>query len=618
MKRLTTLFWKEWRDHRAALIALAITAPVLVLAAFLAFDDHLIQDAERTEPSVLFLPFLVLMVVIAVGSELFAGESRRDTLSFLSRMPDGLGRPLLAKMLFYVAASLGAVLYGCLVLLLVHALYGHTGAVWTAIGSNYHGWQVYALVAIAGGVWITLVSCWVPRGGGAILGGALLLGFVALPLFLLHRMEKHFMPTKPEVISLGIAATVTALIALYMSFGIGRRHGRGVWSSAWRGLAVVGALMLGTTAFGLERVHDIRTLSMDEPDFTIYNASALKGGRWLLVSVGEFKGPGRIWAVDLQTGDHQQVGPTGATTMASTYSRLGQVWFHEKVDGRRVRISTWFDAATGKVIKTLPWNVPSPEIDWIIEAEARDRTIVRLGERRAWTGRPPKNLIGNVAGGYVVEDESGKPKRRAMPGQVTGTYPWGWSASGNSNKVLYTVDPFTYTVRKQMPVDEAGRPLYGRAVAAKDPTRLLVQARSALYWVDMETGKAEQHRIKGVSRINSPYPIADRRVVLGGMRNGKAVRLIVDPNTGDAEIAKHPYHRAGIRMPDGRLFTFNFKKRRNEIYDERTGEATPLKGVDMIWPIGFTIEGSRFLACRGKKIVRYDMDTGEMETVWPR
>ena len=48
MNKLATLFWKEYRDHRGALIALSIAAPVLLLAAFLAFDDRLIQDAFRT------------------------------------------------------------------------------------------------------------------------------------------------------------------------------------------------------------------------------------------------------------------------------------------------------------------------------------------------------------------------------------------------------------------------------------------------------------------------------------------------------------------------------------------------------------------------------------------
>ena len=74
MKQLCTMIWKEWRDHRATFLALAVAAPALVLLAFWAFDDHLIQARDQVEPTVLFLPFLVLMVVIGVESDQLTGE----------------------------------------------------------------------------------------------------------------------------------------------------------------------------------------------------------------------------------------------------------------------------------------------------------------------------------------------------------------------------------------------------------------------------------------------------------------------------------------------------------------------------------------------------------------
>jgi len=633
MKRLTTLFWKEWRDHRAALFALGIAAPALVLAAFLAFDDRLIQDTAKTEPSVLFLPFLVLMVVIAVGSEMFAGESRRETLGFLSRMPDGLGRPLLAKMLFYIAASLGAVLHGGAMLLLAHVMYGHAGEFWNALGSNYHDWQIYTLVAIGAGLWVTLVSCWVPRGGGAILGGALLLGFVALPLFLLHRMETYFIPTKDETIALGAFATVTALIALYMSFGIGRRHGRGVWSSAWRGLAVVGVLICGTTAFGVERVNDLRTLTIDEPDFRMHSATLLRGERWIMMYVGEANGPGRVWAVDLETGEHQQVGPRGATSFhanpirntralrsSSQPSRLTAAWFVETVDGRRVSVNAWFDAEAGEVIKTIPWGVPSPEIDGIWEGEARERTLVRNPNgRRAWIGRPPKKERGRALLGYVVEGEDGKTERHALPGQLEGELRWGWMSSGNSRKVLYTVDPFAGRVRKVMPVGPKGRPLYGAFVAASSPGRVLVQSRGSLHWVNMDSGESTELDLPGVRSIGMPQLGSDGRIRARARKDGRPALLVVDPDAGKTQVLDYAYHTtSGPRFPDGRLFAHNYGENRTEIFDEKTGKATVLKNAESIWPLG-EITGESFLARQGsKRIVRYYPATGKIENVWPR
>ncbi len=79
-----------------------------------------------------------------------------------------------------------------------------------------------------------------------------------------------------------------------------------------------------------------------------------------------------------------------------------------------------------------------------------------------------------------------------------------------------------------------------------------------------------------------------------------------------------PPTKSGPRLPDGRILAYNYKERRNELYDERTGEVTPLKGVRTLRPIG-EITGESFLALHdGKRIVRYHIETGEIEKVWPR
>ncbi len=136
MRQLRTLLWKEWRDHRAALIAIAIALPVLLGLALWGFGDRLIQDHWRTEPTVMLLPFVALLVVIAVGSELVAGEARRETLGFLLRIPSGLLKPLLAKLLFYVLAMAGMIAWALMLLFAVHGLYDHLGVFGEAFRQN--------------------------------------------------------------------------------------------------------------------------------------------------------------------------------------------------------------------------------------------------------------------------------------------------------------------------------------------------------------------------------------------------------------------------------------------------------------------------------------------------
>jgi hypothetical protein len=577
------------------------------------------------------------MVVIAVASDLFAGEARRETLGFLVRMPGGLVLPLLAKVALYFAAVVLALVWGMTILLTAHALYGHTGGFVQNLFDGAHDWHLWTLVSCFGGLWVTLVSCWVPRGGGAVLGGALMLGIVALPLFLLQRMETYFYPLENERIGLAAAASVAALVALFFSFARGRRFGRGVWASAWRGLAVVGVLMMGTTAWGMTVVRDIRTLELGEKGFHIYSARILAGDRWALTMVGQERGPSRIWAVDLQTGAHQELGPGGAmlwsthadwvpSGLPSTYRkrhRLGVVRFFEGKGTERVHVRAWFDAEAGKLVKVLPWDTPSPEIDAIWEAELKAWSPVRHASgRKAWLvrrkGRTPKGVTG-----YAVEGSDGKITRHVIDGRVHAEFDWGWVVGGSKhNADIVTVAPFEETkVRVARPETKRKRYRYHstQVAAAPTPRRILVNTGGRLFWIDMETAAATEMTIEGLRAFTSPHPGSDGRRRMRAKKDNRRVTVIFEAS---GEYSVVPYEHGhisgtGPRAGGGWMVLHDYRTKELFLLHETTGERKPLKDTEGLWPLESARDGWVLARQDWKRIVRYHLETGQIAPVWP-
>ena len=108
-------FWKEWRDHRGMLIALAITIPVLTAIACWAFGDVLAGQTMNTI-ALVFVPVPIGLVFFAIAADLVSGEHRHKTMGFLRRLPGGLVRSFVAKWCFVFLTTLGLVLWQGLVL----------------------------------------------------------------------------------------------------------------------------------------------------------------------------------------------------------------------------------------------------------------------------------------------------------------------------------------------------------------------------------------------------------------------------------------------------------------------------------------------------------------------
>ncbi|MDH3591485.1 MAG: hypothetical protein OER88_06385, partial [Planctomycetota bacterium] len=163
--------WKEWRDHRAVVLGLVLTWPLLLVLAAFTVPQNALREfwfAGLSGAAVLGI------FVFAACTDLVPGEARRGTLRFLARMPAGLRPPLLAKLAFF-ALGCGALtgfgwLGGALVTKWVGGPWPSPGLVPLA------AWIVAAIA------WAFAVSCCLPRGVLALPATAIALALLFAPV----------------------------------------------------------------------------------------------------------------------------------------------------------------------------------------------------------------------------------------------------------------------------------------------------------------------------------------------------------------------------------------------------------------------------------------------------
>ena len=88
---MTHHLWKEWRDHRAVILGICALLPPVVFAAILLVPKGLFALPTAGAAAGLAI------AALALGADLVPDEVRRGTISFLRRLPDGLGAVFAAK-----------------------------------------------------------------------------------------------------------------------------------------------------------------------------------------------------------------------------------------------------------------------------------------------------------------------------------------------------------------------------------------------------------------------------------------------------------------------------------------------------------------------------------------
>src|SRR6185503_18917097 len=142
--------WKEWREHRLALLAVLATCMAMMTGAWI-FRAPSLPMAWGV--------ITVLVFLLAVGGELL-GERRSGGLVWIQRLPSGLGTAFCAKLLFFLTTAVLVAVQG----------YGAGWLMECLRGRRSDGLQqdlelFVVVVAAIWGVWTFSVSAWALRGG---------------------------------------------------------------------------------------------------------------------------------------------------------------------------------------------------------------------------------------------------------------------------------------------------------------------------------------------------------------------------------------------------------------------------------------------------------------------
>ena len=438
MRAFRTHLWKEWREHRAVLAAIVVAISVLTAGAC-GFLRQQPLDLERLAP--FFGLVGTALAVLALTSELFAAEGRRDRFGFLRRTPGALGAAVAAKFVFYTIGSTLTAAYSMLAYAVcVDAIVIQSPDVvspWVLIA--WPSEWAYAGAAFIAGFWCLLASTWLSRGAAGIGAGLVALTAVSAPAWLLLRDEPRLPISTMAWWGIAIGLIVVPVVAASVSVLRGLRFLRTTWSAAWRGLVAVCVFAAPAYGYTLERHRSWIQLDPNQPDLQMTDACLSLDGRHAFVNAT--KGDGvhdarwidwmaRPWLVDLDTGGWTVVGPNGSRISPGggwagdpdMLSGCRWVGVTPPSDQGEQCVTTWWDANAGTPWKTLPDDVCPPERTDRIRAELRRTTSVRLPN-----GRPVWIRDRRVE----FDGEDGQIRSVAMPEAAQYAYPMfgGWLGS---------------------------------------------------------------------------------------------------------------------------------------------------------------------------------------------
>lgn len=312
MKHFGLYFWKEWREQRTALFALAFLLPVVVLAVAFALPARQVGRPFFTGAAG-WIGLVTTLVV--VGGELLSVE-RRTGGTWLERLPASRAGAFPAKLALHVLSAAFALAYGTLLGAGAAFLRGRGEQLLAAAPSEFD-WVVGQLpVALGLAAWTFAASAWSPRGMIALGAGALVFGLLALPIWAHEGMG--YRPAAwelPAAFALGLAG---ALASSWAGFVRGRRFVRGAGASATHGLSAGALCMLplwGWSAFQLEERDGI---DLTAPGCEFNTTWVTPDGRVVFLEVSRTLERWNGWrshvlVVDLERGSWQSIAGPGAT-----------------------------------------------------------------------------------------------------------------------------------------------------------------------------------------------------------------------------------------------------------------------------------------------------------------
>jgi len=399
---------KEWHEQRQLLLALLAVVPLGVGAMFWILGERMSPELTWN----VVVPSAMLLYVLCVATDVFAGERQRGTLALVQRLPHGLRTAFLVKFAFLLLGGVVLATWTLLVMTAAWWLDGNPAEAWRTFASVTDRqvlWVIPATPALIG--WIAMVSIWLPRGGAAAGAAPMLLALLLLPLAGVFVRWPWYHTIGSVVVPVSVLVGVTGLAAAWISWRRGLRFGRSSWRALRFGLPVV--LAVSVAAYGYEAVSLDRylTLDRDDPGLSIDRAWLGRDAKLIYLQARRMVSPGashrgsrdtpsRPFTLDLGSGAWTPLGGYGGDVLPWTddpweRSYRSTCFPCRQVDRvlvaeHRAEVGHLLDAATGLPAAAAPvsmqrevWNHPGPRRDLWPRARLRDGWVVH---RR--TGKP--------------------------------------------------------------------------------------------------------------------------------------------------------------------------------------------------------------------------------------
>ncbi|MCB9914579.1 MAG: hypothetical protein H6828_05450 [Planctomycetes bacterium] len=303
--------WREWREHRRALVFLAVC---LAFAAA-ALSTLVPMTALRGPEPVRWCAVLVAgTVLVSVGSDLFARERQRGTSAWLARLPHGLERAFAAKLAFFALLVLGTVAYG---LALGYAVaLARTGYLPAHVLDDLNPWSVALATLLL--VWVFAASAWVKSSALSVPVAALFLALVGGPAWWMVSHAGTFGLSRASLdVQLGCFA-LGAVASAWVAFVRGELR-RGARTSALAASLGVAALSFAPSwAWAGQKYLDLQVTTP-----RAVGAYLGRGERFAFVNVANelpndprtrFGSLEAAVLVDLETGERRTVGSSSRST----------------------------------------------------------------------------------------------------------------------------------------------------------------------------------------------------------------------------------------------------------------------------------------------------------------
>jgi hypothetical protein len=302
VKTLRLHLWREWREHRATLLFLALALPLLSGLAALRLPRRFVGDPWM---ACSLMATFVAVVLAAVGGELLGRERRGAGLRWLERLPGGLGQAFAAKLGLHLVTSAVAGMVGFTCAQTFSWLRGRGDFLWT------NELEVtLPLVAILS-AWTFACSAWALRGGTAILAAALVLGLGGYPVW--HVLGEGYRAGTTELcVGTGLAV-LAGLVAAALAFVRGSRRGAGAGQATVIGLLPVLPLAALGGIWSLARLEQRVRLEPAAGDLAFHLTWVTEDGKTAFVAAShrdpnwESMMPVHVLRVDLATGEWSSV-----------------------------------------------------------------------------------------------------------------------------------------------------------------------------------------------------------------------------------------------------------------------------------------------------------------------